>query len=123
MTKNLTFNEIQELLYKEYKKNGYEKMWNRASLNHHLNIFEPIFDIAELGLINTEVSEAIETIRIFDNKEMGIDSLHFSLGVECADIIIRTLNFMKRKGLDTEYFILVAHNKNLKRGKLHGKRV
>jgi len=100
-------NELQEILFKEYVKNGYLEMWNNIEFPH-------IFDIAELSLINTEVSEAIEEIR--GNNDLK------KIGLECADIIIRTLNFMTRKGLDAKFYILKKHKKNLKRGLLHGKK-
>jgi hypothetical protein len=115
-----SLNEIQVEVYIEYKKNGYYGMWQvqdfidttPSKFNIHR---QRINDIAELGLIVTEVSEAIEDIRKGDN---GV-----SLGVECADIIIRTLNFMSRKGLNAQYFILEKNQINLKREKLHGKEV
>jgi hypothetical protein len=71
-------------------------------------------DIAELGMITTEVSEAIE--KVF--KDTDINSIMF----ECADVIIRTLNFMSRKGYDAEVYILQKNNINIKRGNFHGKR-
>ena len=109
--KNLKrLNSIQLTVFNEYVENGYLKMWNVENKKQ-----QKIFDIAELGLINSEVSEAMEIIRTSNNSK--------TVGYECADIIIRTLNFMTRKGLDAEYFIIRKHNKNIKRGKLHGKSI
>ena len=45
------------------------------------------------------------------------------LAEECADIIIRVLNFMSRKGLDADIAIFSKHQKNMTRGYLHGKGV
>lgn len=100
--------EIQELVYLEYQRNGYLKNWNQ---------FNKVGDIAELGLINTEISEAIEIIR---NPEFPNN---YMLAEECADIIIRTLNFMSRKHLDATQAILDKHNINMNRGILHDKDV
>lgn len=108
-----TLRELQKKVYEEYVKNGYDKFWSipKSGIHNNLNI-ESIIDIAELGMINTEVSEAIEKSFIKDNP---------SLGFECADIIIRTLNFMSRKGLDAEFYIERKNNTNIERGYLHGK--
>lgn len=102
--------ELQKQLFIEYTKNGYLKMWNDAKP-------EGIGDLAELGLIGTEISEAIEVIR----SKIAKDPLE--LAMECADIIIRTMNFMSRKGIDVSDAIWKAHQKNLKRGHLHGKNI
>lgn len=113
--KDITLSEIkklQKLMFNEYEKNGYlqEWLWVINSTG------QKKLDIAELGLITTEISEAIEEIR---NKNTDIEHL----GEECADILIRTLNFMSRKGLDASYYILKKYQKNLGRGKLHGRAV
>ena len=118
-----TLKEIQEMVFEEYKKNGYLIMWSFPKVNlgegfYNYKHYQNINDIAELGLINTEVSEAIEITRKKDNKNKLRE-----LALECADIIIRTLNFMSRKGLDAEFYIIAKHNKNMKRGLLHGKEI
>jgi hypothetical protein len=77
---------------------------------------QKIRDIAELSLVTTEVTEAIEEIR---NHNTNIDNL----GFECADIIIRTLNFMTRKGLNANNYIINKSKKNLLRKKLHNRDV
>jgi hypothetical protein len=77
---------------------------------------QKIRDIAELSLVTTEVTEAIEEIR---NRNTNIDNL----GFECADIIIRTLNFMTRKGLNANNYIITKSKKNLLRKKLHNRDV
>lgn len=111
----LTIEEIQTLVFKEYQKNGYHKEWS----NNFSNIYDSTqkkFDIAELGLIVTEVSEAIEEIR---NNKTHTENLFF----ECADIIIRTLNYMSRNGANASFYIIEKNKKNLLRGELHGKQV
>ena len=125
----LHFKEIQELIYKEYKINEYEYMWNLGDLklliktNFHLadDYFKGlqfkqlmrISDIAEVGLINTEVSELLEDIR--EDKKLSVQAN------ECADIVIRVMNYCNRKGIDLEREILHKHRINMLRGKLHGK--
>lgn len=99
--------EIQKLVFDECNKNGYTKMWNDAG---------KIGDIAEMGLVTTEISEALEELR---NKETNREHL----AEECADIVIRVMNHMSRKGLDLETAITAKHQKNLRRGHLHGRGV
>ena len=120
----MSLNKLQKLVFEEYKKNAYLDMWNfgklyqnyiEFELKRYIPNLENIFDIAELGLISTEVSEGIEVIRQNGST--------FALILECADIIIRTLNFMSRKGYSATDFILLKHNLNLERGLLHGKKV
>ena len=67
-----------------------------------------------MGLFVTEVSELMEEIR---------DAKMEKYGEEGADIVIRLLNYFNRKGIDIEPYILAKHEKNLKRGKLHGRKV
>lgn len=101
--------ELQEFLYREYQANGYPDSFNK---------YQKMGDIAELGLITTEIAEAIEECRIH-----GVTSFE-NLYTECADIIIRTMNFMTRKGcIDIESVIYAKTLKNMKRGELHGKSV
>ena len=124
MRGNTHLKKIQKILFEEYKRNGYLDMWN--NINN-----KSIADIAELGLIVTEVSEAIEVIRTSKDENLishikeydDSDKLRYQLGYECADIIIRVLNFMSRKQLSAFFFIRKKNEKNLKRGYLHGKRV
>jgi len=116
MSKNTDLKTIQNMLFKEYQKNGYHKIWTNGFMNN--NPHQNIFDIAELGLITTEVSEAIEEIR----KPLTDISL-VNLGFECADIIIRTINFMTRKGMNLDFFLNEKYKHNLLRGKLHDKQI
>jgi NTP pyrophosphatase (non-canonical NTP hydrolase) len=107
----LDLKELQKKVFEEYKKNGYLDFWNSHNLYKDN---ETKSNIAELGMINTEVSEAMEKCFRYIYKQ--------DIGFECADIIIRTLNFMSRLGLDAEFFIERKNNTNLERGYLHGKR-
>lgn len=101
--------ELQEFLYREYCENGYSEMWNKG---------QRLGDLAEIGLFITEIAEAQEEIRIH-----GVVSFE-NLYVECADIIIRVMNFMTRKGCkDIEKVIYEKTLKNKTRGYLHGKSV
>ena len=115
----MELDEIQKLVYEEYKKNGYLDMWT-ASVPPPKDYSEEqrIMDLAEVGLINTEVSEALEDIRKF-----GYPMLLDKLGNELADIIIRALNFGSRKGIDVESYILSKNGVNLERGERHGKKI
>ena len=103
----MNIKKLQKLVFKTALNNGHVENWN----NHNT-----VGDIAELGLICSEVSEAQEIIR----NDTDFNSLAF----ECADIIIRTLCFLERKGIfNIEKFILTKNNINKERGYLHGKTV
>jgi len=107
---------IQEKVFDEYAKNGYQQMWNRARELLKPERLDGIVDLAELGLCITELCEAMEEIR---NKNVD----ESSLGFECADAIIRVLNFMSNRNLWADNFILAKHEKNQKRGRLHGRKI
>jgi NTP pyrophosphatase (non-canonical NTP hydrolase) len=105
--------KIQDKVFDEYIKNGYLEEWTADPVNDDL---QKKLDIAELGLITTEITEAIEEVR---EKEVNLNNL----STECADIIIRTLNFMSRKGIPATFWILEKDKKNHNRGKRHGRAV
>ena len=98
----LSYDEIQKIVYEEYRRNGYDEMFNKHGL---------IGDIAELGLICTEVSEAIEKVR---TNALSIEE-------ELADIVIRVMNYCNRKCICLRPVILWKNEQNLKRSRLHGK--
>ncbi len=106
--------DLQKLVFTEYEKNGYAERWSREYLMEHPEELDLVISLAEVGLFVTEVSELMEDIR-----DANVD--HY--GEEGADIIIRVLNFFSRKGIDVEPYILAKHEKNLKRERLHGRRV
>jgi len=106
--------DLQQLVYWEYKKNGYEERWSVEYLIEHPDELALIIDIAEVGLINTEVSELLEDIR--SNKPINY-------GAECADIVIRVMNWCNRKNIDLGWHIIEKNKKNLTREKLHGRAV
>ena len=98
---------IQELIrrcYEEYLKNGFFNFWDRQ--------FRISGDLAELGLVTTEISEGLECIRKEDYEH---------LGEELADIIIRVVNFANRKDIDIESELIKKIFKNSKREYKHGK--
>lgn len=103
----MEFDDIQKMVFYEYVENGYLEMWNKGN--------KKINNIAELGLITTEVAEAIECIR--ENKSKD------ELELELADIIIRVLNFASRHNIKLRQIIINKHMANIFRGKLHGKQV
>jgi NTP pyrophosphatase (non-canonical NTP hydrolase) len=101
----MNFKELMDLVFQEYVANGFA---DKFTENKEFD------DLVEMALITTEVSEAIESLRNNDLPE---------LGYECADIIIRVMNFCNRKGIDLERFILLKNNVNMKREKYHGKKI
>ncbi len=110
----MNLHEIQTLVHQEYIKNGYEERWSVEYLKDHPEELDLVIDIAEVGLINTEVSELLEDIRKGKIENYG---------EECADIIIRVLNWANRKGFKVEPYIHSKHMVNMDREKLHGKLV
>ncbi len=110
----MKLSELQKLVFEEYKRNGYAERWSKEYLMEHPEELDLVIDLAEVGLFVTEVSELMEDIR-----DANID--HY--GEEGADVIIRLLNFFNRKGIDVEPYIIAKHEKNLKRGKLHGRKI
>jgi len=112
--------QIQKLVYEEYIKNGYMEMWCVDLYQTDLpSTTQRIYDLAEIGLWNTEVSETLE-----DTRKITVnDELRAKWAEEGADVIIRVLNFFNRKDIDAEKAILDKHKKNLSRGKRHGKEI
>lgn len=101
----MEFKDLQKLVYEEYKRNGFEAFFNK---------YNKCGDIAEIGLITSEIGEALDYCRDENEK---------FLSVELADIIIRVLNFCNRKNIDLEFFILAKNRINKNRSKFHGKKV
>lgn len=110
----MEFCEIQKLVFEEYKKNGYLQMWDDAYETLKKLELEGIVDLGEMGLIVTEVSEAMEEVRDGDKLKMA---------KELAGIVIRIMNFASRKNIDLESFIIAEHKRNLSREKRHGRRI
>ena len=113
----MEFDLIQGTVFKEYSKNGYHKMWSRGFKTDIHSQEQRVYDISEIALVGTEISELIERIRAGENE------MDEEYCFELADIIIRTLNFATRKGIRVEHYILKKNGINLEREKLHGKEV
>ena len=114
----MNLKEIQSLVYQEYIKNGYLDMWTFDTNPNIYSKTQRIFDLAEIGLWNTETAETQE-----DTRKLGYPLLLEKWGEECADTVIRVFNFASRKGIDMESEMLKKHKKNLDRGKRHGKEI
>jgi NTP pyrophosphatase (non-canonical NTP hydrolase) len=89
--------ELQKSLYQEYLREEKDKIFKDKG---------EVGDIAELGMITEEIGEAIVDVRKKKRR---------ALQRECADIIIRTICFMSRKGIDLQKALEQAHRKNVKR--------
>lgn len=116
----MNLEELQKMLYEEYKSNGYEEAWNNNDLNVTVKT-----DLAELGLIVTEVSEAMECVRDGDYtaRQDPLTKKWEGLPIEIVDIIVRAFNFANRKHLDLEPYFKLKTEQNHKRGSLHGRKV
>ena len=106
--------KIQQMVHKEYIKNGYQERWSVEYLTEHPEELALVIDLAEVGLFVTEVAELMEDIR------NGNDAKYQE---ESADIVIRVMNWLNRKKMDLESAIMAKHKKNMKRERLHGKKV
>lgn len=93
----MNLKEIQSQLYQEYLREEKDKIFKDKG---------EVGDIAELGMITEEVGEAIVAVRKKKQK---------ALQLECADVIIRTVCFMSRKGIDLQKALEQANRKNVKR--------
>jgi NTP pyrophosphatase (non-canonical NTP hydrolase) len=107
----MEFKEIQNAMYATYVKNGYLDLWTIATAS--CIYFQKFLNLAEAGLIHTEVSELQEDLRSGEKKG--------EMALECADIVIRVMNFCSRLGLDLEKAIVIKNVENLAREKLHGR--
>jgi len=134
----ISFRKLQLMVKEPYVKNGFLDNFELTELMHYLidcglqktkilgEIFDPIYillDIAEIGLMGEEIGELIEAIRkdyplIVEEKIKDVTSV----GEECADIVIRVMNFCNRKDIDLQEEIEKKHKYNKTRKKLHGKK-
>jgi hypothetical protein len=103
--------ELTREVYVSYFKNKFCEFFNNTEDEENEIIKS---DLAELGLITTEVTEAMELVR---DKKYGD-----KLGIELTDIIFRALNFGTRKGLNMPYYILEKIKINNKRPVKHGRK-
>ena len=103
----MDFDRLKQLVFKHYYQKGFFQ-----EMNEHGRFG----DITELALINTEVAEAIEEIR---QKEINKDHLT----EECADIVIRVMNFCNRHNIDLQKAIINKNDINEKREFRHGKAI
>ena len=110
----MDFEKIRKLVFEEYKKNGYYDKWEEARLILAKYGIVGIVELAEIGLIYTELSEAMEEIR---------DSNDGKANIELADAIIRIMNFASRREMDLETAIIKKHAINMTREKLHGRKI
>lgn len=102
----MELSEIMEVVYEEYIANGYWEMWTTDEEH------QPIYNLAEVGLFHTEAAETQEGVR---------KTNYTNVAEECADIVIRVMNFCSRMDIDLEDEILKKNVKNLTRGIKHGK--
>lgn len=106
---SLTIDRLLRLIQSEYRSNGFDFYFGGDTSQIAIRVKS---DLAEVGLIHTEVSEAQEAIRT-NNGEL--------LGLELADIIIRTMNFAGRKGIDMDCALRTKISMNENRPVKHGR--
>jgi NTP pyrophosphatase (non-canonical NTP hydrolase) len=77
------------------------------------------YQIARCGLIHSEVSELLEAVRESKEENIGLD---FHVAEECADIIIRVLDFCGGFDIDLGNAFVAKMEKNRNRPHMHGKK-
>lgn len=103
----MEFNLIKDLVYITYCEKGfYQEFENVKPYAYGM--------LAEIGLINTEVSEALEKVRKGDWQ---------ALAEELADIVIRAMNCASRFKINLEQAITDKDVDNQQRPEKHGNKV
>lgn len=95
-----SFTELQRQAYAVAKKHGFQEEEGN-----------PLYVPMKLGLIGTEVSEALEAHRIGKDNEIG---------PELADIVIRTMGLAQSLGIELGKEIIEKHKINTDRTFKHG---
>jgi len=103
----LTVQELQAILLTDYNAKGFLKKWQSVTPKW-------AGDLAELGLIHTEISETMEAVRDGDEEHMA---------EELAGIVIRVLNFASRHNINLMEYITEEFKRNTNRPFLHGRKV
>lgn len=120
----MNLSEIQKIAFNQVNNKGFYLRWNRARLileYHHSNNDIPesfdkkqsyLIDLAEMGLMHTEISEAMEEIRN-GNREKAV--------IELAGCVVRVLCYCENQKFDLEKYILSELERNKKRELYHGR--
>lgn len=95
------FNRLQKIVYEINKDHGF-----------HEKDKNELYVPTALALIASEVSEALEV----DRKDIG----EFEMGLELADIVIRTMDLAESQHIDLAKYILYKMTKNKIRPYKHG---
>lgn len=78
-----------------------------------LKLVNPSIWAEKIALMHSEASEMLEALR--DGKEDA-------LGEECADLLIRLLDFTDARGIDLDYHVDRKMAKNRNRPHMHGRK-
>ena len=112
------FKELQKEVYETVRSKGFYDKWNRARTILFKEGWKENLDwliyLAELELMDTEISEAAEEVR---NGDMD------KVIKELAGLIIRVMSFCENLGVNLETVIILENERNKTRPINHGRKV
>lgn len=108
----MTLREIQIAVHALAQKSGWWEEWEETPANI----------AAKLALIHSEVSEALEELRVGSPKDKRLtqSGKPEGFGTELADVVIRCLDLAAGLDIDLQSEIALKHSYNLTRSHRHG---
>lgn len=114
-----TLAEMARAAHDNSKAHGW---WEGSSVERGEPLVHADTIAAKLALVHSEVSEALEEVRIRDPRVVVVrgDGKPEGFASELADVIIRVFDLAEACGVDIEDAVLTKHAYNLKRPYRHG---
>lgn len=105
-----TITQWQTDAYENSKAHGW---WEGVTLDVNTTL-------AKLALIHSEVSEALEGVRVGAPEYEEVKGKPEGVGIELADVLIRIFDLAEAKGYDLEKCLAIKHAYNVSRPHRHG---